>query len=355
MGTLNLNSLLADLEASSQIEKKASAATDVKPAVSAELAGILEKKASTDLTSKAFAEGEALARELLTKMADDYAASTAQNNIIAGDAQMIADDSQKIEPNGQGTIEQVLQKTVDAAESRGATTDDRIDGEGAKANNVTPAGNPVEGEKQAADATAQTTKEETPMNKTASDSQLAKLIMEKLAQELSPEVTTPAAAVNTAATAAPNKIQRDNAVMTAQDDAKVMGVGQPGGDGTVNALFESIVARAVAQGGQSDDLVNGDAHVEGRAEEPHQNGGPGPVSEGQEKAAAVSALCDAGMDFESAVSLVKQAEEELVAESWEQEKRACFDKLVAQGVDFDQAVALIKQAEEDLIKQAEAE
>lgn len=351
---MNLNDLLKGLEADAQIEKSASVSQEVKPAVSAELASVLEKKASEDMTKKAFAEGEALARQLLAqlnKQADDFAANSAENNILSSNADMVADDDTKIKPNSGGSLEDVLQNTVNNGTATGAATDNRVDGEGTHANNVAPAGDPVAGEKQASEAAkTEQNKEEITMDKSASDNQLAKFIMEKLAQEFSPEVTTAAAGVNTAAAPAPNKIQRDNAVMTAQHDASTQGI-VPGGDGTINALFETIVAKAKAQGGTSGNLIDGDPTVQ---RDDLQTGGPGPVSEGQEKAAAVAALCDAGMDFETAVDLVKQAEEEILGEAWEQEKRACFNQLVAEGVDFDTAIALIKQAEEDLAKQADA-
>lgn len=353
MTILNLNSLLSDLEATSQITKQASAPEAVKPAVSAELAGVLEKKASEDLTAQAFSQGEALAKQLLEKLANDFAASPVQNEIITGNTEMVQDDDKKILPNPQGTVEQVLEGVVANAKATGAASDNRVDGDGVHANNVTPAGDPVDGVKQAQEAITQP-KEEKTMDKIASDNELAQFIMEKLAQEFSSVVTTPAAAANTAAAAAPNKIQRDNAVMTAQDDLKVQDAAvQPGGDGTVNALFESIVAKAKAEGGNSDNLILNGGSVTPRGDTVHQSGGPGPASEGQEKAAAVSALCDAGMDFETAVDLVKQAEEEILSEAWEQEKRACLDLLINEGVDFDQAVSLIKQAEEEFVQQAE--
>jgi hypothetical protein len=91
MTTLNLNSLIADLEASTGLQKTASdAGADVKPAVSQELASILEKKASDDLTKQAFAQGEALAKELLAKLA---------NEIIENDAALVADDNKKVVDN----------------------------------------------------------------------------------------------------------------------------------------------------------------------------------------------------------------------------------------------------------------
>lgn len=342
--SLNLDSLLKSLEADAQIEKTAST-TDVKPAISAELASVLEKKASEDITKKAFAEGETLARELLAKMALDMGAGSAVNNINADNANMVSDDDSKVTPNATGgNVEGVLQSTVDKAIASGATTEDRVNHE-TQVNNVDPGGEPVNGEKQAS------TKEEN-MDKKASDSQLASYIMEKLAQEFSSTTTTPAAGVNTDGAPVANRIQTDNAVMTAQDDAKVVGV-QPGGDGTVNALFESIVAKAKAEGGNTDDLINGPGHVQSMTTQGVDGTPTTPSGEAVEKAAAVSELCAAGMDFDVAVDLVKQAEEAILSEAWETEKRACFDKLIETGVDFDRAVALIKQAEEDLAKQAE--
>jgi len=338
--SLNIDDLLRGLETHAQIEKTASINEVTKPAISAELANILEKKASDDVTARAFAEGEALARELLSKLA---------NEIQVGNAEMVADDDKKVLPNATGgSVEDVLQGTVDNAVASGATTEDRVNHE-TQVNNVEPAGGAVDGEKQASADTQEN--KETTMDKVASNSELAQYIMEKLAQEFNATVTTPAAGEVVAAAPAPNMIQRDQATMVAQDDAKVQGV-VPGGDGTVNALFETIVANAKAQGGQSDDLVNGSGSVASRQTQGVDGAPTTGASEEVEKAAAVSALCEAGMDFDTAVDLVKQAEEELHAEAWEQEKRACFDALIEQGVDFDQAVALIKQAEEDLVNQS---
>jgi len=315
---LNLNELLESLEQNTQIEKKASV-TQVTPSVSEELAGILEKKASENLASQAFAQGEELARQLLTKLATEIQ----DNNAV-----MQAQDEQKVVPTETaGTVEQVLQGTVDQALGRGATSDDRVDEKADEGNGVA-AGAPITSEEN--------------MNKQAQEnSSLAAYIMEKLAQEFSAEVTTPAAGVNVAGAAVPNKIQEDNAVMTAQGDQKVTGI-VPGGDGTVNALFETIVAKAIATGAGSDNLV-GAVPTDPMGVESISHG-----DEQVEKAAAVSALCEAGLDFDSAVDLVKQAEEQILSEAWEHEKQAAFGSLIEAGIDFDQAVALIKQAEADL-------
>lgn len=319
---MNLNELLDSLEQSAQIEKKASVQEETKPSVSAELADVLEKKASEDLTKQAFAQGEELARQLLEKMA---------NEIQTDNAVMQAQDDQKVVPTQTGgTIEQVLQGTVDQATERGATSDDRVNEEHQEGKVDVAAGAPINSEEN--------------MNKQAQEnSSLAAFIMEKLAQEFNPQVSTPAAGI-AAGVGAPNKLQQDNAVMTAQDDAKVQGI-VPGGDGTVNALFETIVAKALANGAGSDNLADTAAPaVPGVVDAASQAGGPE-----VEKAAAVSALCDAGLDFDSAVALVKQAEEEIVAEEWEHEKQAAFGSLLEAGVDFDDAVALVKQAEEELM------
>lgn len=313
---MNLDELLADLSASAQIEKTASNDVTVKPAISSELAGILEKKASVDLTKQAFSQGEELAKMMLEKYA---------NEIQTANAISEAQGAQGITPNGtSGDINAVLSQTVDKAIAGGGRSEDLL-----------------VNEKQAAEAAVtNNSNKENEMNKVAQENlTLAQGIMQKLAQEFSPQTTTPAAAYNLAGARVPNNIQVDNAQMTADSDAKVQGI-VPGGDGSVNALFETIVAKAVAQGGQSDDLINGNngGHVESI----------GFPSDEVEKAAAVSALCEAGLDFDNAVALVKQAEAELEYEAWEQEKQACLGQLMDAGVDFDQAVALVKEAEEDL-------
>ena len=185
---MNLNQLLASLEQSAGIEKKASDTEEVKPSVTAELAGVLEKKASEDITKQAFAQGEELARQLLSKLA---------NEIQTDNAIMAAQDDTKIVPTKTGgTVEQALEAIVNEAVSRGATSDDRVDEE--------------------------LDNSEEKMNKQAQENnQLAVFIMEKLAQEFNPQVSTPAAQVNVYGAAVPNMIQVDNAIMTAQDDAKV--------------------------------------------------------------------------------------------------------------------------------------
>lgn len=330
MKTLNIETLLAGLEKTAGIEKAAEETT-AKPNVSAELAGILEKKSEEDVTASALAAGEALAKELLTKLAselteDPMAKTTGdkkENEIQKGVEEIVAFDNSKVLPNNQaGTIDAPLETTVENGIARGAKSDNIVD--------------EIEDKKQTKEAQIKSENE-----------QMAKSIMEKIAQVVGEATTTPAAAVNTAGATAPNLIQASNAVMTAQDDAKVQPL--PGAEGTLNSILEAVVARAKDQGAVSEDLVNGDAPASG-AEVADGDSSASVAQEADEveKAAAVSALVDAGCDFASAVELVKQAEEALAVEADQQEKVAAVNALVEAGYDFDDAVTMVKKAEADL-------
>jgi uncharacterized protein YjbJ (UPF0337 family) len=314
MKTLNLDSLLADLSKTSSLEKAASEV--VKPNISAELEAIMTKKASDDVTTSALAAGEALAKELLTKLAAD-------NLIVSGDAEVVVDDDSKIVPNQtEGSIDAPLVGTVTEGLKRGATSDDVVD--------------EIEDSKQTKQA---------QLN--SENSEMARNIMQKIAQIVGEATTTPAAASNTEAAAAPNLIQSGNAVMTAQDDAKVLPL--PGAEGSLNSILEAIVARAEDQGAVSDDLVNGDKPAS--SAETHDGNHSASVAQEadeQEKAAAVNALVEAGCDFESAVSMVKEAEEMINNEAAQQEKVAAVTELCASGYDFESAVELVKQAQAEL-------
>lgn len=308
MKTLNLNDLLADLEKTAGIEKTASV---TKPNVSAELSNILEKKASEDVTLSAHAAGEALAKELLTKLA-------AENEIQIGNDAIVAADNAKVVPNQTaGTIDAPLDSTVAEALARGAKSDNVVD--------------EIEDAKQTKEAQIK-----------SENTQMAKSIMEKIAQIVGEPTTTPAAEANVEGAVAPNLIQTTNEEMTEADDAKVLPL--PGAEGSLNSILEAVVARAEAQGAVSDDLVNGDAPA---------SSAPGDsqvltAEDEQEKAAAVSALVEAGCDFESAISMVKEAEQMLKVEADQQEKVAAITELCAAGYDFESAVELVKQAEAEL-------
>lgn len=308
--TYNLSTLLDDLEADAGLEKKAGVDDKVTPAISTELASILEKKGSDDVSAQAYAEGEALAKHLLEKMA---------NEIAVDNAAMQANDNQKITSNPGGTINQNFEGLVSNGIARGGESDDLV----GKLN------------KQAEDEEA--------MIKEAYEIgyELADEILEKLAQDFG-DVSNPAAGISSQAAAAPNLIQQDLDTMTAQHDAIVGTVPVPE-DGTVNQLFEAIVDKAKAQGDVSDDLVNGPTgSTEPGERDLGQVGEPG--SDEQEKAAAVAALTDSGVSFDDAVELVKLAEEEIQMDQLSIIKQAAVEGLVARGVDFDDAVELVKIA-----------
>lgn len=142
----------------------------------------------------------------------------------------------------------------------------------------------------------------------------------------------------------PNKMQVDSAALVAEQAA--VNAPTPGTDGanqggTVNQILDAIVAKA-----QSDGAVNPDQAA------PGSMAGAERSDENVEKTAAVVALVEAGVDFDQAVDLVKQAEVEIKAEEFEVEKQAAFGALIEAGVDFDSAIELVKEACEDLEKQA---
>lgn len=146
----------------------------------------------------------------------------------------------------------------------------------------------------------------------------------------------------------PNKIQVDSAAMV--NDFNSVQAPTPGTDGvkdggTVNQILDAIVAKAQTAGADPYDLNSADKGPT-TAVEAERN------DENVEKTAAVVALVEAGVDFDQAVDLVKQAEVELKAEAFEVEKQAAFSALIEAGIDFDQATDLVKEACEDLEKQA---
>ena len=147
---------------------------------------------------------------------------------------------------------------------------------------------------------------------------------------------------------APNKNQLDNANLVAEQDSYIKpmptkdAIGN--GGGSINEIFDGIVADAMGQGAASfyQPGTQGVAQHEGLAE---QQATPDQVeTESVEKTAAVISLVNSGVDFDYAVDLVKAAAFEIEYEEDQQVKQAAFDNLVDQGVDFDLAAALVKSA-----------
>jgi hypothetical protein len=143
----------------------------------------------------------------------------------------------------------------------------------------------------------------------------------------------------------PNKSQVDLAAQKAEHDKSFQatpGTDGAGNGGTINQIFDAIVADAQAQG-----VVSYGGQTPSSAAEGAPNGqAPNQVQvdESREKMAAAVALVNGGMDFDDAVDMVKAASDELEAEEEEHIKQAAFNELIDQGVDFSTAVEMIKEA-----------
>jgi hypothetical protein len=204
-------------------------------------------------------------------------------------------------------------------------------------------------EKVASKTINQTTNKGDQMNKSASEAgkALAQALLTKLAGvgDVSTTDGIPAGVV-------PNKTQEDLAAQVAEQNRVIQatpGTDGAGNGGTVNQIFDAIVADAQAKGVVSQFGQTSSAAAEGAqnaTQVPNQVQVAPPSDlgdEGQEKVAAVSALVNSGLDFDQAVALVKRASDELVAEHQTQVKQAAFNELIDSGVNFEMAVALVKQ------------
>ena len=193
-------------------------------------------------------------------------------------------------------------------------------------------------------------KTEDTMNKQAADAgkALAEALLEKLAS-VGDQNTE-----NGIAGGVPNKTQVDLAAQVAEQDRIIQN--QPGTDGrgnggTINQIFDAIVADAMSQGAAPVDQnpAPGVTKEEGsqlgvQAPNQVQTGAYTVAGDEVEKAAAVSALVEQGFDFDHAVNLVKEAAFEIEQEEETQVKQAAFEAFLEQGFDFDQAVELTKVA-----------
>lgn len=192
------------------------------------------------------------------------------------------------------------------------------------------------------------------MTKQAADAgkAIAQALLEKLAN-VGDQNT-----VDGIASATPNKTQVDLAAQVAEQAAQVQA--QPGTDGagnggTINQIFDAIVADALGKGAAplEQHAAQGVAGKEGNAnsQAPNQvqtgsfvyTGQEKAASDEHEKAAAVSALVNEGHSFEDAVSMVKAAAEEIAREEDTMFKQAAFNHLIENGIDFDTAVAYVKK------------
>lgn len=196
----------------------------------------------------------------------------------------------------------------------------------------------------------QVTTEDT-MNKQAADAgkALAEALLEKLAN-VGDQNTMNGIPMGTV----PNKTQVDLAAQVAEQDRiiqKQPGTDGRGNGGTINQIFDAIVADAMAQGAAPVDqnAPAGVTRAEGAqvvAQAPNQvqTGGFTVPGDEVEKAAAVSELVAQGHDFESAVAMVKAAAEEIQREETAQIKQAAMNYFIDEkGFDFETAVELVKK------------
>lgn len=146
----------------------------------------------------------------------------------------------------------------------------------------------------------------------------------------------------------PSKVHTDVMATVAEGDAAIKPMLTGDGvrnQGTINEIFDAMVADALAQGAAAEEQVHdtGIAKDEGNAESgvPNQVKTASENEDEIEKAAAITELVSRGIDFEDAVTLVKQAAVEI---EFEMEKAAAMTQLMAEGVDFDEAIELVKQA-----------
>lgn len=143
----------------------------------------------------------------------------------------------------------------------------------------------------------------------------------------------------------PNKSQVDLAAQKAEHDKSFQatpGTDGAGNGGTINQIFDAMVADAQARGVVAYGGQTSSASAEGaqNSQAPNQV----QVDESHEKMAAAISLVNSGVDFDSAVELVKQASEEIEAEQAAFTKYAAFEELVGQGVDVNLAAAMVKEA-----------
>lgn len=239
-------------------------------------------------------------------------------------------------------------KTEDKSEGKGEKKEEKKGGDD-HTKEASEAG--AELARQVMEKVASAKLETTGMNKqaTTAGQALAKALMDKLTKSANAGDATTVSGV--ADGAAGNKQQNDSAQIVAEDDAKVKPM--PTGDGlrnqgTINQIFDAVIADALAQGAASHDQVHetGVSSVEGSVEDkavPNQvkTASEKEMEDAIEKAAAVEHLVQNGIAFEDAVDLVKAAETELQEEF---EKAAAVSALITEGVDFDDAIELVKRA-----------
>lgn len=156
------------------------------------------------------------------------------------------------------------------------------------------------------------------------------------------------------APAGPNNVIAETAAQAASSTAGQQAIPK---DGNITQTMQAILQNGLASGAVGPDQLYLNSIAQGQDEGNSPVGlmssdgrdinavAPGAsMSEQVEKVAALVHLVDNGVDFDNAVTLIKQAEQEIVADQWEQEKVATVNQLMDQGYGIEDAVALVKQA-----------
>lgn len=154
------------------------------------------------------------------------------------------------------------------------------------------------------------------------------------------------------------KPQRDNAALVAEHDAAIKPM--PTGNmihnnGTATDIYNAIISDMIAQGGQPTTQV---------ADGPEMDGGAVSAVPNQVKTASLAEMISAGIDFDKACDMVKEAAKKTMEVKDEKpakgkdakmdkkemfmKKKAAFDQLIADGVDFTKAAALIEAKSKEL-------
>lgn len=149
-----------------------------------------------------------------------------------------------------------------------------------------------------------------------------------------------------------NQVITHTSAQAAQSSAGAAEVPREGQ--SITQTLQALVANGIANGAVLPE--NLDRNVAGGGDEANAAPAPMPTADGSnvsagkaandevEKAAAVSELVGAGVDFYTAVAMVKAAEEEIKNEEGEQIKQAAVAALIQEGMDIESAVLLVKQA-----------
>lgn len=156
------------------------------------------------------------------------------------------------------------------------------------------------------------------------------------------------------APAGPNNVIAETAAQAASSSAGQQAIPK---DGNITQVMQAVLQNGLATGAVGPDQLYLNSIAQGQDEgnspiglmssDGHDINAVAPgasMSEQVEKVAALVHLVDNGVDFDSAVNLVKQAEQEIFAENYEQEKIAAVNDLMAQGYQIEDAVAMVKEA-----------